>query len=269
MADQASIFEEKKSEGQPSNNQPSGGTTSTVPDNQLATMLAEIKNERGEPKYKTVQDALNALKHSQEYIPTLKQTKEELEARLQKAEEKAAQVERLEQAVLELTQKSTTSQSTPAGMSEEDIAKLVERTLTQTQQKEVQKQNLSVVVDAMKERFGEKAEEIFYGKANELGLSVQEFNALAAKTPKAVLKLIGVEDKPKAPGFGSTVNTTGFTPKQDSFVKRNSKSALLGATTQDLQEESRNAKQLVDELHSQGKTISDLTNPKEYFKHFN
>ena len=32
------------------------------------TMLQGLKNERGEPKYRSVEDGLNALKHSQEHI---------------------------------------------------------------------------------------------------------------------------------------------------------------------------------------------------------
>ena len=103
-------------------------------------------------------------------------------------------------------------------------------------------------------------------------MSVQELNALAARNPKAVFKLLGIT--PEAPqvnvssSASPSFNTDGFQPKQDSFIGRNTKATLIGATTNDLNEETQRAKQMVEELHKQGKTISDLTNPKVYFKTF-
>jgi hypothetical protein len=269
MADQAaSIF---NADGTPQGTTGGTGTPPNTPNNDpLATLLGEIKNERGEPKYKTVQDALNALKHSQEYIPTLKQTKDELEAQLQAVSAKAAKVDALELVVQELTQKMSTSQQTPAaGLSEEQVAELVNRTLSKTQTEAIQRSNTTSVVTALKASFGDKAEEVFYKKAQELGLSVAEFNAMAAKTPKAVLELVGVRSNGDPMRSNtSTVNTAGFQPKQDSSIGRNAKTALLGATTQDLRDESANASKMVDELHSQGLTVHDLTDPKVYFKLF-
>ncbi len=269
MADQAaSIF--NAGETPPS----APGGTGTPPNTQnndpLATLLGEIKNERGEPKYKTVQDALNALKHSQEYIPTLKQTKDELEARLQEVSAKAARVEALESVVQELTQKMSTSQQTPAaGLTEEQVAELVNRTLSKTQAEAIQRSNTTSVVTALKASFGDKAEEVFYKKAQELGLSVAEFNAMAAKTPKAVLELVGVRSggDPMRSNT-STVNTAGFQPKPDSSIGRNKKSSATGWTTEDLMQERAAANSMVEELHAQGLTVHDLSDPKIYNKLF-
>jgi len=59
------------------NNQNNGGATppqenNPLPSDDLSTLLSGIKNERGEQKYKDVKTALEALKHSQEYIPEVK-----------------------------------------------------------------------------------------------------------------------------------------------------------------------------------------------------
>lgn len=267
MADQASIFE---SSGQaPASQQaPAAGSAGPAsgPD-ELATLLGNIKNERGEPKYKTVQDALKALQHSQEYIPSLKQKTDELEAELQSARAAAAKVDALEQAVLQLTQRQETSQNTPASFNAEQIAELVNRTLTKTQQEAAQQTNLTTVVSTMKQVFGDKAEEVFYNKAKELGLTTAEFNSLAAKTPKAVLELIGVGKSTQTSNTPG-INTAGFQPKKDSFVGRNTKSALSGASSADILQERENVKNLVTELHEQGLTVHDLTDPKTYFKVF-
>jgi hypothetical protein len=268
MTDPSSIFTDPNTPATPGTNQPAGGTGGNgQPDNEIATLLLAIKNERGEPKYKNVNEALKALQHSQQFIPDLKQTQAELQAKLDEANARAARVEQLEQVVNELTQRTQTTQSTPAGLSEEQIANLVNRTMSDAQRKALEKTNVEQVVQKMQGQFGDQAEKIFYDKAKELNMTVAEFNALAARTPVAVLKLVGVgetQTQRTSPG----INTAGFQPKQDTFIKRNSKSALLGVTTQDLKEESANAAQLVEELHSQGLTINSLTDPKVYFKLF-
>lgn len=252
-------------------NQGAAGTPPNTQNDPLATLLGEIKNERGEPKYKSVQDALNALKHSQEYIPTLKQTKDELEAKLQEVSARAAKVDALEAVVQELTQKmGTTQQTTPSGLTEEQVAELVNRTLTKTQLQAKEQENVTTVVSTLKTAYGDKAEEVFSKKAEELGLSVAEFSAMAKRTPQAVLQLVGVQPK-KAETFGaitSTVNTAGFQPKQDSAIGKNTKAVPVGATTQYLHEERANAVKMVEELHAQGLSVNDLTDPKIFYKLF-
>ena len=270
MADQASIFNTNQPDTQV---QPGDSNTpNTSLDPALATMLTEIKNERGEPKYKTLQDALNALKHAQEYIPQLTQKLTEKDAEVNALKGNLTKMEELERSIQALTQKSSETPTSGPAITEEVIAELVTKTLTKTQQEAVARQNLSEVVNTMQQKFGTEAEKIYNAKAAELGMSVQEFNVLAAKTPKAVLNLIGVTSgstvqTTTAPNT-SSINTGGFTPKPNSLVGKNTKSALVGATTQELNAESANARQMVEELHNQGKTVHDLTDPKVYFKMF-
>lgn len=275
MADQASIFNNQNTP--PGDNQNNGGsnTPNGTPPDPLATLLSGIKNDRGEQKYKTVEDALNALKHSQDYIPQLSDKLRQQEQELAEAKAAAAKITELERTLQALTQNNTPpAQGTPppAGLSKEEIADLVSRTLTSQQQEAIAKQNISTVVSNLTKTFGDKAEEVFYGKAKELGMSIQEINSLAAKSPVAAFKLLGMEDgkptPPSTPASSGAVNTGGFQPKQDSFVGKNAKPTLIGATTSDLYAESANARKMVDELHGQGLSVHDLTDPKVYFKHF-
>ena len=271
MADQASIFGNTNTPDTQA--QPGGSNTpNTSIDPQLATLLMEIKNERGEPKYKTLQDALIGLKNAQEYIPQLNQKLTQKDEELATLRANAEKITELERSIQALTQKSSEPSTSGPAITEEAIAELVTKTLTKTQQEAVARQNLSEVVSVMQQKFGTEAEKIYNAKAAELGMSVQEFNALAAKTPKAVLNLIGITSgstvqTTTAPNT-SSINTGGFTPKPNSLVGKNSKSALVGATTQELNAESANARQMVEELHAQGKTVHDLTDPKVYFKMF-
>src|SRR6185369_12868989 len=163
------------------------------------------------------------------------------------------------------------SQPTPQGLDEKQIADLVSKQLSARETAVTSQQNISTVVSTLQSVFGSDAEKAFYGKADELGMGVEEMNALAAKSPKAVLKMLGIDGSaPKVNGIpnSSSLNTTGFNPQRESFVGRNQKSALIGATTDDLNQERRNANAMVEELHAAGMSVHDLTDPKVYAKYF-
>lgn len=272
MTDQSSIFENSNSGGNPTIDPQGGaGTPSNVQiDPAIITLLGEIKNDRGEPKYKSLPEALNALKHSQEYIPQLTAQLSQKETDLIAARASADKVAELERSIEALTRPQGTPQNTTqAALTEEQIAELVNRTLTKTQKQAVENANLSSVANTLKEAFGTEAETKYNAKAAELGMSVPEFNALAARSPKAVLEMLGAKAVPTTPSNPSgTVNTTGLQPHQDTFIGRNKKSVLIGATTADMQAEREASKKMVTELESKGMSIDDLTNPKNYFKYF-
>lgn len=278
MADQSLFGNEHNSPVTPASG--AAASPQSQNDNPLATLLAGIKNESGVQKYNSVEDALKGAAHAQEYIATLKREKEEAERRLQEATRTASEVqsklseqEELKRTVQELTQKFSQNQSTSdKAISPEAIAELVNSQLTQREQQLLAKSNQTAVVNALKAKFGEKAEEQYNQAAAELGLSVAEMNALAGKSPKAVLKALGIaeqqaQSKSFVPGQ-SVVNTASFQPNQNSHIGRNNTVLEIGATTQQLNEEATRARAMVNELHEQGLSIDDLTIPKNYFKLF-
>ena len=269
MSDPTSIF--------PSNPQPpadsqqapaSNGAPAQA--NPLDTMLASIRNEQGEQKYRTVEDAIKALAHSQSYIPQLRTELDSTKAALAAAQAERERIAELERTVQQLTQNNSPAATPPAGLSEEQIASLVTRTLTQNQQAEVQRNNLASVVEAVKQSFGDKAEEVFYSKAKELGMSAEEVNTLAAKTPKAVLTLLGVNAVPNVnrsvPSAG--VNSNAFQGNPAGTIGINTKPIMLGSTTEELRQEGAAARKMVDDLHAMGMDTYALTDPKMYRKYF-
>lgn len=265
----SSLFEQNSNQqATPASNNPQ-----TPPADPVATMLQSIKNEKGEPKYKTLDDALKALQHSQAYIPTLSDEKRKLEMELEEARKQVARVNELESTVSKLLNAQPASTSAPA-VDPTVIEDLVTRSITKVKAQETAENNTKMVVNTVASKFGDKAEEVFYGKATELGMSVAEFNQLAATRPKAVLSLLGIQDTvvPNQNSRQSTqataINTAGVTPNQDTFIGRNKDPVIIGATTQQVREESARARKMVDELHAQGKTVHDLTDPKVYFKYF-
>jgi len=274
MSDQTSIFGSTEGTQTPSGAQQNSGTSNTTNSQNadpVANLLGSIKNERGEQKYKSLEDALTALQHSQTYIPQLTTQLKEREQELELAKKESDKIAELERTLQTLTQSDT--QNTPTasnGLSEEAVAEIVFRTLGRTQQEALQKQNIGAVVAAMQTTYGDQAETVFYKKAQDLGMTVQEFNALAAKTPKAVLEMVGVKPATQqGANFQSSVNSGAFVPNQQSFIGRNKIPALIGATSQDLMAESRASRSMVDELHAQGKSVHDLSDPKVYAAFFN
>lgn len=273
MSDPTSIFTQTDS-GLPADTTSANSNGATAPnDSELTDLLSGIKNERGEQKYRSVKEAIIGLQNAQDYIPQLKQTLTERETELAALRAETKRVTDLEDTVRQLTERQSTDGTPPKGLNEQDIADLINKsldtTLSKREQLAVQKANVDSVVDSLKASFGAEAEKKFYDKAAEMGMSVVEFNALAAKSPKIVLSALGVASKASsfAPTQGS-VNSTAFTPKQDTFIGRNSSPTLVGATTEENMQESRNANKMVEELHNQGKSVHDLSDPKVYFKYF-
>ena len=270
MTDQT-IFGNQVPGGNPTT-PPAGTAPANVPDNAaIDTLLAGIKNERGEPKYRTLHDALVALAHSQSYIPQLTTQLSEKDRELEQARAAAAKVEELQRAVEALTQRQPDPQATPpAGLNEEQIAELVSRTLTNRQKADLARSNQENVATSLQSAFGTEAEAKYNAKAEELGISVAELNALAAKSPKAVMAYFGVQPtlKPNVSVSQGTINTAGIQPHQETFVGRNKVPTMVGATSQDIRQEFEATKKMVEELHAEGLSTYDLTDPKVYFKRF-
>lgn len=240
----------------------------------LTDLLKNIRNEEGKQKYATPEEALNALKHSQEFIPQLKNELQSTKDELTQARESLNRMKELELTLEKLTQQRNPDDANPTpvkSFSEDDVATLIEKVLHKKTTENSQRENITSVTNAVKEAFGDKAEEIFYAKAEELNLSKAEMNELAAKSPKIVLSALGITgknvQKPVNPTMGS-LNTNGMPSDPPSIVGRNDKTVLFGATTQEVMQESLQARKMVEQLHAQGKTVHDLTDPKVYFATF-
>ena len=96
------LFGGEQPAGQPPVGEP---TPLKVEPNQLLTKLMEIKNENGQPKYDTLEKALDALAHAQQFIPKVKTEKDELAAKVAELEAKLAASGNVEDIVSKLLQK--------------------------------------------------------------------------------------------------------------------------------------------------------------------
>ena len=206
--------------------------------NDYANLLASIKNERGEQKYDSLDKALEALNHSQSYIPQLKTTLQEREAELARIKADLEKRESIDDVVSRLTgnQKPQDQNSQPAaadkGLNEKTVEQIVEEMLQKKQTETSAQENRRKVNDALSQAFGDKVADVVAEKAKELGISPKELGEMASQKPNVVLALFNSKgQKPVSPTTGSL-----YVPPSnpnDQPLERPKKSLLLGATAKE------------------------------------
>jgi archaellum component FlaC len=243
-----SIFkEEDKQETKVDSSQESTPTSS----NDFGDQLDSIKNDKGERKYGSVSQALEALKHSQEYIPDLKSEKEVLSKEVETLRAQQEKIDSLTEIVTKLTATKEPEAHQPQAEPEvQDVAKLVEQALEANSQAKTIQSNTDSVTKKLVELYGTKAESTFYEKAQELGMSKEAFNQLAATSPKAVISFFDKADTPSMMKGSQNTNHSYTPPQEEGFLKASEKSVMAGATTRDLMAEMARHKQAVYAKHN-------------------
>lgn len=192
MSDQTSVFDEQNKQEAETPQEPQ---TSPFDD-----QLKSIVNEAGEQKYKDINTALEALKSSQEFIRKLKEEKTQLEQTYNKTKSELEKMGTIDDYVNRLKPDATETQpkETPegvGGLSEEQVAAILERTLSQREQQSAAQANLQKVEEELVSTHGEKAPEFIKQRASELNMSVADLKNLSSSSPAAALSLLGVEVK--------------------------------------------------------------------------
>lgn len=216
-------------------------------------LLASIKNEAGEPKYKTVQDALNALNHSQAFIETLKAEKAKVEQEAQSLRELQSKQASIEQVLAKLNANDEAlkaKEATPpvGGLSAEQVAELVRKELDTASAKQTYESNLAKVQNSLKLKFGDKTSELVAKKASELGTTPQQLGELSKTNPQLVLALFETGGKLTPTPVTGSVNLPSN--PQVPELEKPAKSLLLGATTRDQMEYMKQVKDNVYRRHN-------------------
>jgi len=201
------------------NQNPQENNANKTPD--FTDLLAGIKNERGEQKFKSVEDLINGYTASQEFIGTLKGEKSTVESQLQELTGKVKSQEELE-ALLQTKKEPEVppAPSTPAGLQQEDVLALLE----QREQQAIATSNVKQVKDAVKAAKVDLAEAV-----QKAGISKEFAEEMAAKHPEQFLKLIDV-DKPAAPpaSLSGSTDTSVFNkevPSKPKTIMRSTKTS--------------------------------------------
>lgn len=225
----------------PSNPNPVAPAASSVFDDKLKAIV----NDKGEPKYKSVEDALEALKASQAHIKQLETETSVRDAEILRLREVEKSKETLEDIVARLQNTNDPARNaTPpnAGLSEDAIAKILDDKLKQREQTALASQNVTEVTNILTAKFGDKTKETVAAKAAELGMSPRELGNLSSVNPKLVLSLFGEKPTVSTPTTPS-VNTPLERPVVDKPLERPKDSLLVGPGATD-----RNRKALMAEI---------------------
>lgn len=155
-------------------------------------------------KYKTPDELAKAYIHADTFIEQLKAENAQLRAKTQEAKTLDEVLERLQEA--KEPQEPTSSSLTP-----EAVAAIVQQQITGMETAKTRQANLQAADKAMKEKFGEKAAEVYAAKANTPELQAIYRN-LAETAPDQFVALFGavVDNTPKGSIDTPTVTSGGM-----------------------------------------------------------
>lgn len=195
------------------------GDPSTPPSNPFVDKLMEIQNENGEPKYKDVETALEALKASQQFIEQLKSEKHEVENKLTSAKTELEKMGSIEDFVKRLSPEDraahTDQKETPKeseGFSEEKIAELVKRQWAEQTTAQKQAQNLEMVTSKLSETYGDKAPAFIRQRAKELNTTPAELQKISQTNPAMALSLLSGGQTSSVTNPSTSTNIPPTTP---------------------------------------------------------
>lgn len=242
MSDPSSVFDQENNQEQDNaQKQPTQGgqeqPNDTTQTPSYADRLAKIVNERGEPKYKDVETALDALGHSQQYIQQLQRELDEARAAREAEQQEEDRLRQVEESLRRLAESQQNNQPTPPefqGLTEEQIDSLLKNRLNEHEQQKLAQENVRKVSEAIRTQYGEKTQETVAQKAEAYGLSPQEFEQMAAKSPQMVLDIFGVKPHQPKQSFSSSVNIPPINPQQESSLTPPEKSLMKGASDKDI-----------------------------------
>lgn len=187
-------------------------------------------------KYASVDKALESIPHAQTHI-------QRLETELQEMRDKVTKATATDEVYATVKELLEQQRATPSGGTEVDvdsrIDSILDRRLTEREQKARASANVSKVKDALSAKFGDKASEVYKEKAKSLGLSTDFLNSVVAASPEAAFELFGMKPSSTVPAPSSPgVRTDTFTHNAPAPVK----TVMGGASSNDVLEAWRAAK---------------------------
>jgi hypothetical protein len=180
----------------------------TTEETTTSPYLSKIIQERGD-NWKDPEVLAKGKLEADQHIKSLETQLAELREDLSKQDYASQLLKQLQDKAPESTEGNPevstdtsggTEVNTRPSVSEEELASLVEKTLTERERKASVQQNVDTVDKALTEKYGTEANAIVTKKAEELGLSLSRMEEIASESPTAFMALVG-EPAPKAPVF--------------------------------------------------------------------
>lgn len=200
--------------------------------NLFTDQLAAIKNEDGAPKYDTVEKAIEALQHSQQYIPELKGQMTTQASLISELQAKLEARENVQELINKQTPPVVEAPTSNPSLSEQDVATLVSQEIEKRNAQSAQSTNATTVQQALTTKFGSNAQAEIVAKAQSLGMKPSELGALSKTNPAMVLALFGEKQTGSPSPSTNSFNLPLDAPRVEE-LKRPEKSLLSGSTTRD------------------------------------
>jgi hypothetical protein len=205
-----SVFDDNQN-GQPAKVETNVQANSNSADDTYNQLVGEGK------KFKDNEALAKSKVESDAFIETLK-------AELKASREGSITKEEVDQRLNEFTTKLNEQNKPNASRSQTDsaldadkIAEIVRNTITSTEQVKTAQQNITAAEKAIVAKYGDKTKEFLDSKAAELGMTRADFKDISAKSPSALLKIVGLD----APATANTGVTKGSVNTQASFNNTN------------------------------------------------
>ena len=240
MPDPVDVF--KKQEQTQEEQQATLATSQPQSGDVFSDQLKTITAEDGRQKYDTVPKALEALAHSQTFIPTLQAQVSTQEQEITQLREELAKHKGVQEVVDSLTQHQQSQEVTPSEtkFGEEEVARLIANTLDKRSQEQTLELNANKVNDTLVSAFGDKAQEMVQLKAKELNTTPEALGQLASTSPNMVLALF--QQKQTSTSVTNSSYNLGFNKPSEEPLKRPETSLLAGASIKDQTEFMRKIK---------------------------
>jgi hypothetical protein len=146
-------------------------------------------------------DLIKAKVDADIYIKTIERQKDELRSDFIKAQDEIQKSKSLEELIDRLNKKDETPPPTPLkdvvkpSMDLDEISKVFDSRYEAKKQSEIETENFNIVQNKLKDRFGNRAAEILVEQREALGLTKEDVNALAKKSPEAFFRMLGLNQE--------------------------------------------------------------------------
>jgi hypothetical protein len=189
------------------------------------------QNERDEIlnkwKDKTPEELLKAKVESDLYIKTLERQKDEFRNDFLKMSEESKAQAKLQDLIDRLERRENTNDNTPTTREEHvekptfdrtELESLISTKIQETEMNKKKSDNFRMVQSKLKEEFGDNFQPVLQERMNQLGLTTEEINNLAMRSPTAFYNMIGMgQQRQGGEDFQSpprnTQRSDSFSPK--------------------------------------------------------
>lgn len=230
--------------------------------NYLAELVGEGK------KFKTPEDMARGKYESDIYIQIQNKRMDDLRKDYLALRDESMSRANLKEIVDQLSNKQlASSEHTPANevptekpaISSEDIEKIFERKLYESDLSKRQRENFNIVVAKLKERFGANYSTALKPRVEDLRLTDEDVNTLAKKSPEAFFRLMGLDQPAQDDAFQSPPKSS---QRPDQFAPKSQKRTWsywdnLRLTNPTLYYDPKSSEQMVKDAKALGKEFED------------